>query len=78
MLDKPVLKDWVTAAEASRILDCEKWELPVMARTGLISIKGLPQRFVRPLYLRVDCERLAQVRARNLAARNAASRDATT
>jgi hypothetical protein len=59
MRDKPV-KDWLSGADASRVIGCAEWQIPKLARRGHLSVKQLPG-VGRARYLRADCERLAKL-----------------
>jgi hypothetical protein len=61
MLDKPLeVRDWISGAEASRVIGCAERQVPELARLGHLSVKALPGRIGRPRYRRCECERLAQ------------------
>jgi hypothetical protein len=61
MLDKPLeVRDWISGAEASRVIGCAERQVPQLARLGHLSVKALPGHIGRPRFLRSDCVRLAQ------------------
>jgi hypothetical protein len=60
-------KDWVTAAEAARILQVEPNHLPEFGRRGLVVTRDLPG--VRTKYRRDSVEELARNQSSNGSAR---------